>query len=65
MAEHAREPTHAAEEVVRQDRRVAGWLVGAESPTAGGVLDLIRTLAIFGVPFMTSAYLIRRAHVHG
>ena len=43
---------------------VAGWLVSADSTSAGGVLDVIRTLAIFGVPLMTSAYLIRRARVH-
>jgi hypothetical protein len=43
---------------------VAGGLIGAESTSAGGVLDVIRTLAIVGVPFMTSAYLIRRARVH-
>ena len=35
-----------------------------DSTSAGGVLDVIRTLAIFGVPFMTSAYLIRRARLH-
>jgi hypothetical protein len=38
-----------------------GWLLGAEQTTAGGFLDLIRTVAIVGVPFTTSAYLIRRA----
>lgn len=43
---------------------LAGWLVSAEDTSAGGVLDLIRTLAILGVPFMTSAYLIHRARVH-
>jgi len=42
---------------------VAGWLVSADSTSAGGVLDVIRMLAIFGVPFITSAYLIRRARV--
>jgi hypothetical protein len=40
---------------------VSGWLIGAEHTTAGGVLDFIRTLAIVGVPFMTSTYLIQRA----
>ena len=40
---------------------VAGWLISDESASGGGVLDVIRTLAIVGVPFMTSAYLVRRA----
>ena len=40
---------------------VSSWMIGEAQAGAGGVLDLIRTLAIFGVPFMTSAYLIRRA----
>jgi hypothetical protein len=40
---------------------VSGWLIGVEGATAGGVLDFIRTLAIVGVPFMTSAYLVQRA----
>ncbi|MDA0167951.1 hypothetical protein OJ998_02545 [Solirubrobacter taibaiensis] len=40
---------------------VSGWMIGEGEARAGAVLDLIRTLAIFGVPLMTSAYLIRRA----
>jgi hypothetical protein len=42
---------------------VAGWLLAPTRTSAGGVLDFIRTVAIFGVPFLTSAYLIRRARV--
>ena len=40
---------------------VAGWLISDESARGGGVFDVIRTLAIVGVPFMASAYLVRRA----
>ena len=36
-------------------------LIGPGSSSDGGILDAIRTLAILGVPFMVSAYLIRRA----
>jgi len=39
----------------------SSWMIGDAQAGAGGTLDLIRALAIFGVPFMTSAYLIRRA----
>jgi hypothetical protein len=41
-----------------------GWLIGDQSTSAGGILDFIRSVAILGVPFMTSAYLIRRARAH-
>lgn len=43
---------------------LAAWSLEVDSTTGGNVLDVIRALAILGVPFMTSAYLIRRARVH-
>lgn len=40
---------------------VSGWLIGEAPANSVTIPDVIRTVAIFGVPFMTSAYLISRA----